>query len=641
MAFYLEDDDDDDYLESQGGLGGFSCQNCGGFESYEDDGGNMICSTCFTQSQTLNETEMDYEDACARAARSKVGTFVRMSIGGVRNQNMKKDLEEFDKSKPLPTLTECLEGMTSVIFTCLQCVNEMLQFDKSTQEAVEAIVQQTWLGWLKAWNDGAEFYSKRHPDVRFDMRDLMLPNRVRGDLYRYLAAKAYRKVKRKSGKATRVTLEAILYLYRDRNGRHECGLRIRPGLSLVAALLLIPLSKLGVSAQKLCQWITCGKLPLMNAYDSCFPSDLREKLDFVQSTFQMSQVPRPDYIEYLAKLLMITRGGKQKISVLPNPILLATRLVHDMKLGQRVLDLSLGLMGQQLVSDVVGDTLMPFAITQSTELQSYEEVVALVVVACKMCPGWETWKFEYNNKIPLIQESALGVISAEDYFDFFEKNILGNGANSEVADFFEEENGEDSIDTTNSTTTTEITHRCGAKVICEQNPNTPSNIPATRHQYRYDWQLRLGKRKATWMESNGAGKYLVVDSKYHEDYPPHYTSLLEMVAHAAGTPPIMLHQVVVEYDKRICQKIICMKKKKNAKKPKSGKKRHFKVQVNEVEINSMPQPQPCSSGVMSGDMAEHQPKAIDRVFDTIDSSYSDDSSNPDDEFFVEQSQPLL
>jgi hypothetical protein len=223
MSFWLEDDDDpvssqnnsqpfsgNVYLASQQDSQevSFVCENCGGTDSYLDESaGTLICSSCYTQSQSYSQVENDYEDVVGLAARNAVGHIQQRTIkaggaDGTGTDGRKRTLREWrwqDNSVPLPDTAACLRGVKCVLQGCVQILvrdclkdrilpvrtppndnsnaNRSAEADNSEQilqELIEAKVKQLWMAYLTAWSTGAEYYGALYPHVRFSFRDLFL-----------------------------------------------------------------------------------------------------------------------------------------------------------------------------------------------------------------------------------------------------------------------------------------------------------------------------------------------------------------------------------------------------------------------------------------------------------------------------------
>jgi len=220
----------------------FICQNCGAIDDYyHDAGGLATCNSCFTQSQHQNLEELDYDESQHMAGRNRDGTLKR--IGG-RNRSQKTNadgtalrgrlavpLEDLDHSKKPPSLSACLCGFQAVLqksckILCLELlptitaevqsknanvnaqesdsdesdansyINSNNQKDTNSKQQKQNVYRQVsktvknlWKAYLLSWNEGADYYSKLYPQIRFAFRDQFLRPQQRTILYQTIAAK--------------------------------------------------------------------------------------------------------------------------------------------------------------------------------------------------------------------------------------------------------------------------------------------------------------------------------------------------------------------------------------------------------------------------------------------------------------------
>ena len=215
MSFYFDDFDDvggetqGTQQSSQGlpGLGEeqeFLCANCGGRESYEENG-LLVCANCFTQSQERvyeKDTTMAFEDIMAVAARTKGGRLVaselnkkKKTTGAHSNQKVKQPLEELDKSKPLPDLKMCIHGFTEVLKAGVERLCCLMGLGPGEKRVLMESVKRLWMTYLRAWSDAAETYGPKYPDIRFSLRDYFISGAVRSRIMRVLSYRAAQKAK--------------------------------------------------------------------------------------------------------------------------------------------------------------------------------------------------------------------------------------------------------------------------------------------------------------------------------------------------------------------------------------------------------------------------------------------------------------
>ena len=428
----------------------FVCENCGATDYYTDEtSGDIVCSSCYTQSQAPKDaTEMDIETIEAMGVRengmlvtssrytAKQEDTTNSATGGynqngnvVRRGKMRKPLQDLDKSRPLPSLQECLEGFQHILKQCIHVVVEDLlslsgmttestqysnQDDPADQlkESIKSTVKHLWIGYLRAWRDGAEFYGKYHKEVRFCLRDqFLIGNKTRVAVRAHLASKAETELRKRqdrlggggndnggggttqssnksgihdesgnesdhdsvsgnesddtipatntssaaaSSRLVRVRgeIRAMLALYKNRRGRREMALKQILSLRMIASLLCVPLSRLGYSGRHVVEWIASGQMPILNAFD-CLTVEQQDKLLPVQGFFRLRKLPLASAVEEQAQAFMFISGMKKESS--PHGVLttksmplLLARWVQDMGMRQRVLDLALALMGMDV-----------------------------------------------------------------------------------------------------------------------------------------------------------------------------------------------------------------------------------------------------------------------------------------------------
>lgn len=569
MSFYYNDDD-----ESDNGGDVFSCPNCGGTESYKDDAGNMFCGVCFSQSQTqLNEAEFDHEEMNAHIARGRRGQVLGLGYNKKERKRKRKPLAEYDQSRPLPSLEECLTGYTAVIQACLKSVSALLKLSKEHTDVVENSVRLTWISYLKSWQEGAEFYNQLHPDVRISMRDAFITtHQHRRMISRFLMNQAAEKVKKEETldgdsdgdsddeseeaiqpkqhgtRSAPATLSAMLTMY-QRKSPKDAALRVYPNMQTIAALLLTTLCKLGVSAHHVTRWIANGEIPLLNAYKECLTPSLQYKLEMIQQTFRIARIPYNYVIEYKAKLLMVATGHEPQLVPPAAVPLLTTRLVtDDLHLGPQVLNIALALLGESPHSK---ETWLPGAVAleRFKRIDQKELVLAAIVVACRLCPGWELRNYTApsGSLIPWSNGEVERMASLETYRHFVETQILdGRTTKNKVPDFMmgEQKSEEPPVD---DKSTPSIV------LAGETNPNQPS---MQRIQKHHEWNLRLKKRRATWADANGFESYVVYENlhtKCHYTHP-HYQVLLEFMAHTTDVSALTIHRHVMKLDLEIKQR---------------------------------------------------------------------------------------
>jgi len=215
----------------------FICTQCGSVDQYYHDdsaGGIVTCSVCFTQSRTFGaiQEELDYDESQHMAARNRDGTLRQVnpqknsrgkagfnSDGTLKRGRPAAPLEKYDKTQKPPTLDECLLGFQTVLQRackkmCFEliaipsevvskveendsesvCYNATQDQKQELYREVSKTVRGLWKAYLLSWNEGADFYSKLYPQIRFSFRDLFLPPNSVKILYDTLTARALEKL---------------------------------------------------------------------------------------------------------------------------------------------------------------------------------------------------------------------------------------------------------------------------------------------------------------------------------------------------------------------------------------------------------------------------------------------------------------
>lgn len=233
-------------------------------------------------------------------------------------------------------------------------------------------------------------------------------------------------------KRPRSVLQLTLQLQVNNQSKEEAALTMRPSMNLAAAIIWLAISRIGVTSAQMVEWISNGSMPLLNAYDHLLTSEDKEKLQSLRSSFGMTSPPTAETIEKLAAKLAIVCGIKstpqlpqysdsegdddddiphevkvvEKLRFVPLecvPMMIA-QLVTNLGFNQRVLDIAMSLIGQP--SGTESDSTLPLQLETADKwlpgslqrahprrIKSTEYALAVIVVACKMCPGWETWSY--------------------------------------------------------------------------------------------------------------------------------------------------------------------------------------------------------------------------------------------------------
>jgi hypothetical protein len=589
MSFYFDSDDEGDVGDNS-----FVCPNCGSTQSYADDSGHLFCSLCFSQSQTQpNEAEFEYDEVQALVARGRGGQMMGVTYaGGGRNRERHRTrlpMDSYDVSRPLPSLEECLQAYTAIIQACLESACTILELNHRQSDMVKNSVRQMWLAFLQSWQDGAEFYKKYHPEVRISLRDCFLSRtHHKSNVFRVLTNRAVERIKKeredtsdsssesssdrdshtegssddegessqasesdekeRANKSTTkavATLSSMLDLYR-RKGRMEAALRLSPSMSMVASLLLTRLCKLGVSAPHIAKWIGTGMIPLLNAYKMVLNDELQYKVEPIAHAFRMDRVPTTERIEFQANLLFIA-ASETPVLIPPVSVpLLTARLVSDLNLEPRILNVALALLGTK--PHTITDEWLPVALKKLHPIKSRAHILAAIAVACKLQPGLESQKYRWDHGgvVPWNDEQVSDVTNPLEYVAFVEAHILDGRpvANKRVhPDFLENSHSVTRVHTKKR-------KRSDLPVMAgEPNPRQPS---MKRLQKYHEWRVMLKKRKAIWADANGLEHYMVYrrHSKL-EHLHPHYQVLLEVMSLVADVKAKAIHRIVCSLDREI------------------------------------------------------------------------------------------
>jgi hypothetical protein len=275
------------------------------------------------------------------------------------------------------------------------------------------------------------------------------------------------------------------------NGCYEidpftAAIQIQPSLTLLLSILQLALIhlKTGHVAYHLTSWVANGYLPhALNGY-ALLPADMKDRVVMVKKFFVRSFVPPADAVDDLAFLLAASIGWlgdailevketpiarkrgserkrklrskpqtKQLVSVYNVP-LLAGRMVQDLGFNQKVVDNALALMGLQPKSSTKekkpnSNATISLKVASPSNLYTPLHVAAVLVVACKLCQGWEDWiisihSSENSQCIPWnnSQLQQLGNGTALDkYIDFLQDTALNElNSSCDVSQFFQRMN---------------------------------------------------------------------------------------------------------------------------------------------------------------------------------------------------------
>ena len=547
--------------------GGFVCLTCGGTESYQDDSsGALVCTECYTQSQTavsLSQMQFDYEEAQGLATRTSIGQFRQVrtaaattttsgTTNATNSHNLSqrgKKLEEYDNSVRLPTVLECIRGMQRVLKETSSIVCELVFLTNNNNnnggddnnpspKFVLEMVKSMWNAYLLSWQQGANELGDLYPEVRFCFRDLFLSAFNRTRLAKTLSYRAARQLKERikiemkeqeeeeqneeeeneeeeeessitetttiddddnnnknnnkkknnkveeemvvddddvssecstdelAGGKVIPTKKKVAQRYQDMNplaqlihrhcksksktrtihiGRKEAALILEPGMLMVAGMILLATSSLGVTAGHVRKWISTGVLPLLDSWPLLRPEEQRPLLP-IKDFFRLHTLPSIATIEKLAANLQVACGfrprtiklhkksngrkvlTKASLSFKPGRLLvpasvplITARFVGELGLSQKVLNYALAIIGIKDLGgrsgrsdddndlatgakddENINDNLdikqmwLPPHLRKARPdlILDKHRILAVIVVACKMIPGWQNIVFQ-------------------------------------------------------------------------------------------------------------------------------------------------------------------------------------------------------------------------------------------------------
>ena len=232
MSFYL-----DDYPGGDNNGGQTSteiCPNCSSADFYNDPiTGALICSSCYTQSQTATQEELDYEDSIGLAATGRDAKRIyTRGRGGSNLHDRKRPLSDYDRSKALPNVEDCCLAFQWLLWDASKCVAKLAGihdeeprdscFDNDNEEVegsrpsmMERTVERIWFAYLKSWMDATDEYAKRYPEMRVSFRDLFLDDQRKRCIMRHLSVTVGKRVEEE------MIQEIILKMKNDNKKSHE------------------------------------------------------------------------------------------------------------------------------------------------------------------------------------------------------------------------------------------------------------------------------------------------------------------------------------------------------------------------------------------------------------------------------------
>ncbi|KAL7542095.1 hypothetical protein ACHAXR_013215 [Thalassiosira sp. AJA248-18] len=209
MSFYL-----DDYLDDDRQTSAETCPNCSGTSFYNDPiTGALTCSSCYTQSQTATQEELDYDEGIGLAATGggKRNIGGRRGGGGKRRGRIGRPLTEYDRSKRLPDVESCCLAFQWLLWDASKCVSKLAGIQEEEHSSndngyysdedgngrpsiMERTVKKIWFAYLHTWMEATQECSSKYPEMRVSFRDFFLEDIRKSHLYRHLSVTVGRKV---------------------------------------------------------------------------------------------------------------------------------------------------------------------------------------------------------------------------------------------------------------------------------------------------------------------------------------------------------------------------------------------------------------------------------------------------------------
>ena len=216
MSFYLDDYPDDDHQGSSQ-----ICPNCSGTSFYNDPiTGTLTCESCYTQSQTATQEELDYDEGIGLAATGAgKRTHVNKRKGRVggcgRKGRVGRPLTEYDRSQKLPDAESCCLAFQWLLRDASKCVSKLAGIQEDEQQSnintngyysdeqsegeqtpsiMERTVKKIWFTYLQAWMEATKEYSAKYPEMRVSFRDYFLEDTQKSQLMRHLNVTIGKKV---------------------------------------------------------------------------------------------------------------------------------------------------------------------------------------------------------------------------------------------------------------------------------------------------------------------------------------------------------------------------------------------------------------------------------------------------------------
>lgn len=397
-------------------------------------------------------------------------------------------------------------------------------------------------------------------------------------------------------------------------GREAAALYLKPSMELAASIIWFSVARIGITTGQLVCWIANGTLPLLNAFQQLLTIDDQNALKSLQIFFTMWSPPLTGRIERQAALLAVACGMKESeeipqlrvldggptttervqkvvdrirfVSVDSVPLMLG-QLVADLRLGQRVLDIALALTGSKPSNKASLWLPAPLQRTNPRKVSTPEHALAVIVVACKMCPGWESWSYV---RIPPKRKATTSDKSAEqrfvpwnekqfsllrddnisDYLDFLEEVILvknekDRGAIPQFSALLEKScKKHGSSDFTNNVEEElEREYNDEGNVAHTVKSDVEVVLPSVSNEKHKELLHRHPKNYLPYLtypdKQNHTHKLTGQSTLTPEPFHSYYTRLVEYVAYKVRVAPHRIHALVTYIDEEIVE--LCKKRK--------------------------------------------------------------------------------
>jgi len=431
-----------------------TCPNCGSTSFYPDDiSGVLICSECHTQSQTqtLNEVELQETDIFHVAGGAK--TYRKSFRGKVHKAALEdKSVPPPDLDACMEGMTFVMKLMGRRVARLVHVEEEKLLlvmrgiwlgYLNSWSGGAEYYSRRRGMGGVRfSLRDAFLQHSKRNYLVNFLEERILKQMKDDGDDVDSVDPRRRgRKRKRPIGSSgsddtadnndsdssqhpggddeedDEVRFGQYRYRHRFPHAHQaldclhkkgpvspiEAALRLRPSLLLILSIIHASLLhfKAGVTSSHLVNWVLSNDIPYVNVFVH-LPPRLKDKLVTLHRFFSSRSLPDPYIIDHYSELVGIASGvpyPSHVIGTVDNAPLVLSRFAADLNIPQRVLNTALSLMGVECRSDdgnesVVETTMAapPLKNARLTRLPTPAHVLAVLIVAIKFTPRWESWQ---------------------------------------------------------------------------------------------------------------------------------------------------------------------------------------------------------------------------------------------------------